>query len=126
MACRSRPPECASLTGRHLPGSALVSPHSVAMMKSRQLQAADAGRDSWQKMQEALTSGNLTPMIYVAHALKGTLAMFGALPGVGLAQRIEALANAHDATDLAALLQALTVEVHQLVAALRRARPATL
>lgn len=79
----------------------------------------------WHKMQEALVNGNLTPMIYVAHALKGTLAMFGALPGVALAQRIEALASANDATGLAALLQALAVEVHQLVAAVRRARPAT-
>jgi len=74
-----------------------------------------------QQMKLALTQGDLKPVLHLAHALKGTLAMFGARPSVEIAQRVELLASQGEATGIVELLEALDVEVAQLVVALQQA-----
>ena len=85
---------------------------------------AEAFVDEWprdmEKMTLALSCGDLKPMMHVAHALKGTLAMFGAKPASELAQRLESLASQNDSTGMADLAHSLQVEVDKVVAALQR------
>lgn len=79
-----------------------------------------------QKMTSALTENDLTPLLHTAHALKGTLGMFGAKPAVLLAAELEQLAankNPDAAAPVRALamekLMVLHVQVDLLLAALR-------
>ena len=72
-----------------------------------------------EKMQQALTDGDLKPVMHVAHALKGTFAMFGARPAVGLAQSVEKLANDQIADGISERLSAMCIEVDKLLAALQ-------
>ena len=85
---------------------------------------AEAFVDEWprdvEKMTLALSSGDLKPMMHVAHALKGTLGMFGAKPASELAHRLESLATKNDPTGMADLAQSLQSEVGKVVAALQR------
>ena len=62
---------------------------------------------------------NIKPVMHVAHALKGTFAMFGARPAVELAHAIEKQANAQVADGISERLVALVTEVEQLLAALQ-------
>lgn len=59
---------------------------------------ADVFAEQWpldlKKMTEALAGGEMSPLLHTAHALKGTLGMFGARPAVDLAQELEMLAVA--------------------------------
>ena len=71
------------------------------------------------KMQQSLADGDLKPVMHVAHALKGTFAMFGARPAVELAHAIEKQANAQVADGISERLVALVTEVEQLLAALQ-------
>ncbi|MBT9506614.1 response regulator [Rhodoferax sp.] len=73
-----------------------------------------------QVMKQALDEHDLKPMLHIAHALKGTLAMFGARPAVELALRVEILATRGDTAGLADLVDALATEGNQLVAVLQR------
>jgi len=59
------------------------------------------------------------PVLHTAHALKGTLAMFGAEPASQLAARIESLAARGDLALIEPHLPALVSEVEQLLQALR-------
>lgn len=72
-----------------------------------------------QKMQQALTDGDFKPVMHVAHALKGTFAMFGARPAVGLAQAVEKLASDQIADGISERLFAMCIEVDKLLAALQ-------
>jgi CheY-like chemotaxis protein/HPt (histidine-containing phosphotransfer) domain-containing protein len=94
---------------------------------ARALQAADqeiveiiaqAFVEQWpedlQKIQESLAGGDLKSVLHTAHALKGTLSMFGARPASELAQRMEALAGAEDAMGITPLIAPLTTEVEKL------------
>jgi len=79
-----------------------------------------------QKMTSALAENDLTPLLHTAHALKGTLGMFGAKPAVLLAAELEQLAankNPDAAAPVRALamekLMVLHVQVDLLLAALR-------
>jgi two-component system sensor histidine kinase/response regulator len=79
-----------------------------------------------QKMTSALPENDLTPLLHTAHALKGTLGMFGAKPAVLLAAELEQLAankNPDAAAPVRALamekLMVLHVQVDLLLAALR-------
>jgi HPt (histidine-containing phosphotransfer) domain-containing protein len=72
-------------------------------------------------MQHALQAADLKPVLHIAHALKGTLAMFGATPAVELAQQIEALAFRQEAAPIAGLVEALVQAVAHLNEALGRA-----
>lgn len=71
-----------------------------------------------ERLLSTLAAHQLSAFMHVVHALKGTLAMFGAQPAVRLAQRAEALALQGKATGLAELVAALNAEVTQLLAAL--------
>ncbi len=78
-----------------------------------------------EKMRKALDSDDLSPLRYIAHALKGTLAMFGAEPAVALASDLEVLAVTDTAGGepqnkavLREKLTALQNHVSQLLAAL--------
>lgn len=88
---------------------------------------AEAFVDQWprdkQKMEQALADSDLIPVLHVAHALKGTVAMFGARPAVELAQRVELLAERGDTIGMPELIDALNAEVNQLVVALLRSLP---
>lgn len=85
---------------------------------------AEAFIDQWprdlQKMEQASVGDDLNPVLHVAHALKGTLAMFGARPAAELAQRVETLATRGNLAGMTELVGALAAEVDQLVAALQR------
>jgi two-component system sensor histidine kinase/response regulator len=71
------------------------------------------------KLQTALQDGDLKVVLHTAHALKGTLAMFGARPASELAHRMERqAANGHSA-GLLEMVQALSAEVNVLVAVLQ-------
>ena len=59
------------------------------------------------------------PVLHTAHALKGTLAMFGADPASQLAARIEACAGRGDLASIEPLLTTFVGEVEQLLSALR-------
>ena len=71
--------------------------------------------DQWphelQKMQSGLQTGDATLVVHAAHALKATLALFGAEPASKLAARIEALAAAGDLAAIAPLLERLVTKV---------------
>jgi CheY-like chemotaxis protein len=88
---------------------------------------AEAFVDQWprdkKKMEQALADRDLIPVLHVAHALKGTVAMFGARPAVELAQRVELLAERGDTIGMPELIDALNAEVAQLVVALLRSLP---
>ena len=75
--------------------------------------------DDLQKMREALAAGDLDPLLYVSHALKGTVAMFGADPARELAHRIEQQAKRGDALGLNELIEALGSEIEQLAIILK-------
>jgi CheY-like chemotaxis protein/HPt (histidine-containing phosphotransfer) domain-containing protein len=78
--------------------------------------------DQWpediQKMQAHLKAGAAEPVLHTAHALKGTLAMFGAEPASGLAAHIEMLAAQGDLDSIESLLATLVLEVNRFRSAL--------
>ena len=71
-----------------------------------------------EKMQAALAQGDVNSVMHTAHALKGTLAMFGAEPARDLAAKIEALALTGDLNSMRLLLSAFCVEVVAMLEAL--------
>jgi hypothetical protein len=89
---------------------------------------ADVFKEQWSldlsKMQEALASGQLTGLLHTAHALKGTLGMFGAAPAVTTAAALEksaaslTVASEADRQALQAQVQQLAQQVDALLAAL--------
>ena len=92
---------------------------------------ADAFVAQWpvdvERMTQALSDGDMSPLLHTAHALKGTLGLFGAAPAVFLAQALEALAAAqsqntqrslNQAGPIAIKLGALRIQVEHLLAAL--------
>ena len=80
---------------------------------------AQAFVDLWprdyEKMQAALAAGDLLPVLHVAHALKGTLAMFGAKPASDLAGEIERCAGGHDSQGAELRLALLALEMDKLI-----------
>ena len=66
------------------------------------------------KMQRGLASADLQGVVSVAHALHGTLAIFGALPAVRLAQRLEQYAIFSEPSELKPLLDGLRAEIDRL------------
>ena len=75
--------------------------------------------DQWpqelQKMRGSLAKPDLQALMHVAHALKGTLAMFGAQPASGLASEIEQCANHQDAAGAGVRLGLLELEMEKLI-----------
>ena len=71
------------------------------------------------QMEAALRLGDLRPVFHKAHALKGTLAMFGAAPASDLAAQLEALAQAQDQAGMQRVLPLLCAQVEALVQEVR-------
>ena len=67
------------------------------------------------RMQDGLASGDLSPVLHVAHALKGTLAMFGAKPASDLAFEIEQCAADQNAARAIMQLGLLEIEMQSLI-----------
>lgn len=67
------------------------------------------------RLREALARGELTTVLHISHALKGTLAMFGAQPARELAQQIERCAEREDAAGVEVFLLPLVSEVEHLL-----------
>ena len=78
----------------------------------------DQWPDDLRKMQAGLARNDVNPVLHTAHALKGTLSMFGAEPAADLARRIEAIAARGDLAGVDLLVPPLVVEVTSLLHAL--------
>jgi CheY-like chemotaxis protein/HPt (histidine-containing phosphotransfer) domain-containing protein len=72
------------------------------------------------KLRHHLAAHEALPVLHIAHALKGTLAMFGADPASQLAARIETLAGRGDVALTEPLVPMLVAEVANLRLALER------
>lgn len=85
---------------------------------------AQAFLDQWPediaKIQSGLKSGQAEPVLHTAHALKATLAMFGADPASELAARMEAMAREGALALIDSLVHPFVTEVDQLRAVLKR------
>ncbi len=77
-------------------------------------------REAWPQEQQKIIeglAGDFALMERTAHALKGTLSMFGAKPASALAARLERSAQATDASAVQALAGALCTEVERMMEA---------
>jgi two-component system sensor histidine kinase/response regulator len=88
---------------------------------------ADVFMDQWpidlDKLTQSLAAGDLKPVMHVAHALKGILAIFGASPAVVIASQVEIQSGRGKPEGLADLVAEMVTEVEQLISAIRRAAP---
>jgi HPt (histidine-containing phosphotransfer) domain-containing protein len=71
--------------------------------------------DDLAKMRSGLEAGDLQAVLHVAHALKGTLSMFGAKPASELAHQIEKNAMRSDAAGAGKFLPTLVIEMDRLI-----------
>ena len=76
-------------------------------------------RNDLDKIRDGLAANDLQAVRFVAHALQGTLAMFGAQPAALLARRIEQQAARNEAPGLDALYAALAGELAHFSLALQ-------
>ncbi len=83
----------------------------------------DQWPDDIEKVFKSIAKGDQMPTLHTAHALKATMAMFGAEPASQLAARIETLAGLGDLPAIERLLPSFTTEVDHLRLALERALP---
>ena len=74
----------------------------------------------WEKVMAGLGKSDCLPVLHTAHALKGTLAMFGAEPASELAARLEAMATATDVEGIRSLLPVFKSEVEKLLVDIRK------
>ena len=74
--------------------------------------------EEMEKLRVAYACGDMNSVFFVAHALRGTLALFRAQPAVHLALAIEQLAQHGDCTGMGELLERLSIEVGSLSDAL--------
>ena len=79
--------------------------------------------DDLQKLRHGLDHNELKVVLHTAHALKGTLSMFGARPASALAERMESMASRGDLEGACALLPPLLAEVEQLLEAIPKVLP---
>jgi PAS domain S-box-containing protein len=71
----------------------------------------------FEKMLQAAQAGDWSTLLHVAHALKGTLGLFGAIPGVNTAQELESIVGTKAVTvqpPIADVLNKLTALQHQV------------
>jgi HPt (histidine-containing phosphotransfer) domain-containing protein len=66
-------------------------------------------------MRSGYAAGDLKSVMHTAHALKGTLSMFGAKPASELASQIEKCALGTDTAGIPELLEKLVVEMDILL-----------
>jgi two-component system sensor histidine kinase/response regulator len=67
------------------------------------------------RLRDALDRGELSTVLHISHALKGTLAMFGAQPARELAQQIERCAERSDAAGVELFFSPFVSEVEHLL-----------
>lgn len=72
-----------------------------------------------ERLRAALAAGDFVGVLHVSHALKGTLAIFGAQPASLLAHRVEARAEAADSAGITELVEPLIQEIQALDVVLR-------
>ncbi len=72
-----------------------------------------------EKMRAGCADQDHKAVLYVAHALRGTLTMFHAQPAVQLAQRIERFAGKGDCESMVELVELLSEELDRLAVALK-------
>jgi two-component system sensor histidine kinase/response regulator len=68
-----------------------------------------------QKMRAGLAQGDFQALMHISHALKGTLAMFGAEPAGAIAAEIERCALQQDAAGAGVRLGLLEIEMERLI-----------
>ncbi|MEI7430519.1 MAG: response regulator, partial [Betaproteobacteria bacterium] len=78
----------------------------------------------FEKIRSALADNDFKTMLFIVHALRGTLAMFGAQPAVQLAHRIEQQAGRGEGSGMEELLELLNLEIEKLSSALMAFLPA--
>jgi PAS domain S-box-containing protein len=87
---------------------------------------SEAFVDQWpvelEKIRNGLLNADLTVVMHTAHALKGTLSMFGAAPASALAAQMEQCAMRKDADGVNALVSPLSQALASLIAALNKNR----
>ena len=82
---------------------------------------AEPFREQWPEERQRLLhglEGDLVLLERTAHALKGTLSMFGAEPAAALAIRTERCAQANDLLGARSLVQPLIIEVERMIQAI--------
>jgi CheY-like chemotaxis protein len=88
---------------------------------------SDAFVEQWPaelgKIRDGVASGNLTAVMHTAHALKGTLSMFGAAPASALASQMEQCALRRDVQGVSDLVWPLSKSLESLIAALAEISP---
>jgi PAS domain S-box-containing protein len=78
----------------------------------------DQWPDELAKISDGLACGDLTVVMHTAHALKGTLSMFGAAPASALAAQMEQCALRQDLDGVSALVAPLSRALDSLIAAI--------
>jgi CheY-like chemotaxis protein/HPt (histidine-containing phosphotransfer) domain-containing protein len=73
----------------------------------------------YKKIQDGLVSDDLQVVMHTAHALKGTLAMFGAAPASDLAYQLEQCSLRGDAVGAGELVPPLALELDRLIDAIQ-------
>lgn len=68
-----------------------------------------------EKLKQALSVGDMPSVLHTAHALKGTLSMFGAQPASAIAHRLETMAASQDPAGMDVEMSALVTEVQYLM-----------
>jgi HPt (histidine-containing phosphotransfer) domain-containing protein len=83
---------------------------------------SEAFVDQWpgelEKISIGLSGGDLAMVMHTAHALKGTLSMFGAAPASALAAQMEQCAVRKDVDGVTALVSPLSQALESLIVAL--------
>jgi CheY-like chemotaxis protein/HPt (histidine-containing phosphotransfer) domain-containing protein len=83
---------------------------------------SEAFVDQWPaelgKINDGLARGDLTVVMHTAHALKGTLSMFGAAPASALAAQMEQCALRQDMDGVNAVVAPLSLALDSLIAAI--------
>jgi HPt (histidine-containing phosphotransfer) domain-containing protein len=83
---------------------------------------SEAFVDQWPaelgKINDGLARGDLTVVMHTAHALKGTLSMFGAVPASTLAAQMEQCALRQDMDGVNAVVAPLSRALDSLISAI--------
>ena len=74
----------------------------------------------WRKLTDAMAASDWRAVMHVAHALKGTLGLFGAEPARDFAARLEAKAQRGEADGIAELVEMMRAEVERLLTEIGR------
>ena len=70
------------------------------------------------RIRAAVAQGDIATVLHIAHALKGTLAMFGAQPARDLAQQLERCAERGDGPGVELFITPFVCEVDHLLLAI--------